>query len=478
VDFYAGHLVADAKGAAMLDDGVLHVWADRIILDLSSNRFIAAGNVTVSAAASDVPSAFGAALGIDLATHRGVLVAVAPAPASYSVDGAAFTAAGGSSAQAEPLALPDLQGELPFADADRAVAHLGADIRLSGAHVLVPGGKNVPLPSYVYTFGSNAGYAASNVAGSSEEVPLYFGSTRNAIDGAHFTYNSVTKLGLGLDHRIVDGDRAYDLFSVSPLTGPTKNANFTWQEQINRHASQTLNASSSSGIGSRWSYDLNDSVHRSFFDLSGGSSSLSNFETLAWQGAYEPLGAGWVGNLFTYHLRSEYGRAQSYGVPAIYDRAGEADLQTIPMQLDPSTSLTISVRWRQEFDNYPHRSFFADYGAQLQHKWNDFVTTTLSDDEIPQVDYYPSVNLGTRTYISTQFAQLSYSHGDALSFILGLNHAAGASAAPSAPFVQPWRAFLDVRFRVNPSLSLDLNRSYGFGYAGQRFSSLGFQILP
>ncbi|HYK53358.1 MAG TPA: hypothetical protein VEV38_07495, partial [Candidatus Eremiobacteraceae bacterium] len=48
VEFYAGHLVLDARGGATLDDGVLHVSADRIIVDLNHDRYVAAGNVHVS----------------------------------------------------------------------------------------------------------------------------------------------------------------------------------------------------------------------------------------------------------------------------------------------------------------------------------------------------------------------------------------------------------------------------------------------
>src|SRR5207253_2552028 len=81
---------------------------------------------------------------------------------------------------AEPLALADLEGEAPFARAAIATAHLGADVRLSSARVIVPGGKDVFIPSYVYTFSSEAGYSQSNVAGSGEDIPIYFGSTRDS----------------------------------------------------------------------------------------------------------------------------------------------------------------------------------------------------------------------------------------------------------------------------------------------------------
>jgi hypothetical protein len=480
VQFYAGHLVLEASGNATLDDGTLHVSADRIILDLSADRYVAAGNVQVRSATGPTLGR-GAALGIDLKTHKGTLVALASPPATYAIDGAAASSAGPSSPQAdrEPLALPDLESELPFAQAEQAVAHIGADVRLTSAHVLVPGGKDVPLPSYVYMFSSDPGYAASNLANSGEEVPIYYGSTRSSIDGAHFEYNPVTKVGLGLDHRIVDGNKAYDLFSVSPLNGPRRNANFTWQEQINGHTSQTLSAGSSTGSGSAWNYSLSDGVHRSYLQLFGNTGMFSNSATLVWQGQYEPLGTGWLVDLFDFHLRSEYGRSQAYsgGTSPLFHTTLESGIQSTAMVLNPSTSLSLAADWRGVAENSPHRQFIVDYSTQLQHRWNSFVTTTLSDDEFREVDYYPSVDF-LQLNENRLFGQLSYNHGNALAFTLGVEHQLGASAPDIGPFVQPWSASLDVRFRVSPSLSLDLNRSYGFGYLGQRFSSLGFQIFP
>lgn len=480
VDFYAGHLVLDAKGGAMLDDGIVHVTADRILVDLNKNHIVAAGDVTVTA--PRLMTAWverGVALGVDLESHAGTLVALGATPGTVPFNLAPITAGASPPPQLEPLALVDLEGETPFARAVAVVAHLGADVRLRSARVIVPGGKDVFIPSYVYTFSSDAGYSQSNVAGSSEDVPIFFGSTRDSVSGAHFTYNAITKVGVGLDHRIVDGDKGYDLFSVSPLNGPARTAAFTWQEQINSHASQNLSGVSSSGAGSRWNYDVNDGVHRSFFDLSGGTSLFGNGATLAWQGAYEPLGAGWLGNTFDFHLRSEYGRSQSYffGQPTLYHTAFESAVQAPSLLLDPSSSLSLQADWRQLFDNQPHREFGATYGATLAHRWNQFVTTSLSDFESPTVDYYPSFDTGTRSYTSQQIGSISYSHGEALGLSFYLTHTAIAST-PFPISDQPWSAFLDVRFRVSSSLALDISRSYGFGYNGQRFGPLGFQVFP
>lgn len=473
VEFYAGHLVLDCTGGATLDDGVLHVSANRIVVDLTNDRFVAAGDVSVAGA----QPMSGVALGVDLHTHRGVLIALSPAPLSYDVDGAAIHPQA-SSAAPQALPLPDLGSELPFVDAAEAVAHLGADVRLEEARVLVPGGRSVLLPSYVYVFSSETGYSASNVGGSGEDVPILYGSTRDSVDGAHFEYNPVTKVGIGLDHRIVDGDKAYDLFSISPIYGPFRNAAFTWQEQINAHASQTLNALAADRFGSSWTYNLIDGLHRSFFDLTGDSAPGGNNSALAWQGAYEPLGAGWL-SLFSYHLRTQYGREQLYGsgAPPLYSTSFEGALQTSPMSLDPSSSLSLSGDWRQTFDDLPHRQFAVTYGATLTHRWDPMLTTTLSDFEVPVSDRYPSLDEGTREYTSQQLGTVSYNHGDSLAFTLLVEHQA-AFSVPAGIGAQPWFTSLDVRFRVNSTLSLDLSRSYGFGFEGQRFGQLGVQIFP
>jgi hypothetical protein len=495
VEFYAGHLVLDARGGATLDDGVLHVTADRIIVDLNHDRYVAAGDVHIAAAATGAAQIqSGVALGIDLASHDGTLVSIAPSPATYTVSGPLVTQVEASPSPApssspapatettpapEPLALVDLEGEAPFASAAVATAHLGADVRLGAARVIVPGGRDVYLPSYVYTFSSEVGYSQSNVAGSAEDIPIYFGSTRDSITGAHFTYNAQTKVGIGLDHRIVDGDKAYDLFSISPLYGPVKDAEFTWHEQVNGHASQTLDGLTASGIGSVWRYGAIDSLHRSFLSLSASDALAGDFESLVWQGAYEPLGAGWLGDLFDYHVATEYGRSQSYGSGAtpIYDTTFDTLIQAPALVLDPSSSLSLQADWRQLFDDQPHRQFAATYSATFTHRWDAYLTTKLADSENPVVDVYPSFDAGTRTYVSAQVATINYNNGEPFSFGFGLMHEAALSAPPGI-MVQPWSASLDVRFRVSRSLAFDVSRSYSFGYLGQRLGSIGFQILP
>src|ERR1022692_3328285 len=88
VSFYAGHVVLDARGGARLDDGVLHVSADRIIVDLRANRYLAAGDVTAAPAFGSGTPVSGAAMSVDLTTHRGLFVSVVPTLSKSDVDGA------------------------------------------------------------------------------------------------------------------------------------------------------------------------------------------------------------------------------------------------------------------------------------------------------------------------------------------------------------------------------------------------------
>lgn len=475
--FYAGHLVLDAQGRAALDDGTLHVVADRIILDLAHDRYVAAGHVDVHGAHDASRVASGSALGIDLATHTGLLIALGSTTTTYAVRDASF-APGGKPTGLEPLALPDLEGEQALATAAEAVAHLDADVRLSAARVLVPGGQPVPLPSFVYTFSSEVGYSASNVAGNGEEIPFYYGSTRDSIDGAHLVYNPVSKVGLGFDHRVIDGDKAYDLFSVSPVNGPDKNAAFTWEEQIDPHASQLLDGTAAGGVGSLWEYSLNDSLHRSFVDVASDTAPGDNTSSIAWQGAYEPLGSGETGSLFQYHLRTEYERDQQYSAFApVYSTTFESGLQAPSLLLDRSSSLTLSSDWAYTSYDTPERFFVSTYFADVQHRWNDYLATSLSDTETGSDALYPSISVGDRSYLSSQFGTVSYSNGDAFGLTFTLQHQAESTVPPGGQ-AQPWFAFADIRFRVNANLSIDLNRGYGFGFEGERFGTLGLQILP
>ena len=293
IGFYPGHLILDGIGGAVLDDGVLRVHAQRIILDMRAQRYVAAGAVTVQAGTtSPSPTLYhGDALGVDLTTRQGVLVDTASTPSSEAVNGATIGGTATIASGAEPLALPDVGFEQPYARASAAVAHLGADVRLRNAHVIVPGGESIGFPSYVYSYASSPGYSNTNISTNGEDLPIYFGSTADSVQGMHLSYNTVTKIAFGLDSHFVS-PRSYVLVSGSPLIGPTKIFNLTWQDNITDHTTQTFNSSTTTGFGTANNYDLRDSIHRSFLELSGFGQPGTSGGQIAWQSFNQMFGGG------------------------------------------------------------------------------------------------------------------------------------------------------------------------------------------
>ena len=73
---------------------------------------------------------------------------------------------------------------------------------------------------------------------------------------------------------------------------------------------------------------------------------------------------------------------------------------------------------------------------------------------------------------------MNYDNGDPFALNLFAIHSTATTDNPNGAFAIPWSLFGTVRFRVSRSLSLQLSRSYFFGYNGQRFGALGLQILP
>jgi hypothetical protein len=504
VFFYAGHVVLDVRGGAHLDDGVLHVSADRILLDLRANRYVASGNVSASPAFGAGPPVGGAAMGVDLTTHRGLFVALTPAVSRTAVDGANVAAPlDPGSLPAEPLALPDVGNELPFAVAPRAVAHLGADVRLQRARVLVPGGRAVGLPSYVYTFSSDQGYNVTNIADSGEDVPIVFGSTRNSIQGAHFAYDQLVKLSLGLDEHIVDGQRSYVIASLAPLNGPHHIGNFLWVDDVNAHTTQTYAAGAANGAGVGQSYDLSDSVHRSYFDLGaqtfGGSGQSST--RLGWQGYDQQLSSTGLGSILYFHMRSEYGLGFSANTFApvpfgnkvvlpnrIWHTGLELYTTTSAFTIARGSSVTLSADYKSLHETLPHEQFAATYTASLSRVWNNELSTSISESFEPVHDGYPNRGSGVppaglppagyRTVFDSQQAAVFYTNPNGFSLRVNVNHDLAGTDNPSGISVEPWTLGADVRFRVSSSLSLDISRSYFIGPEGRRFGSIGIQVFP
>ncbi|MBV8172895.1 MAG: hypothetical protein JO219_13290 [Candidatus Eremiobacteraeota bacterium] len=501
VRFYASHLVLDANGGAYLDDGVVHVSAAHITVDLRAKRYLAIGDVTVSSAhalpasagsGTVVESAQGDVFGDELNTHHGLLVSLDEPPRRRVVSGGEIGGEPtGPSAAAEPLPVPDFGDETPFATAHRAVAHVGTDVRLTNVRVALPGARSLPLPSYVYTYSSDPGYAISNLAGASEDVPVYFGSTRDSVQGLHFIYRPDVKFALGFDDRIVDTTHAYVIASIAPIFGNEKTLNFSWQDRINSHTQQSLTSESIQGIGTINSYDVRDGVHRSFIELNGSQYHQNFGALLAWQGYDQALAQQGTLSDLVFHLRSEAGETHTpptFGyspfpsdifLPQWYSHlAFEGYLATKPLAVGPATTLTMSGDDRFSHDTLPHLQNFQTYALNLTQRMNRFVTLTGGIIDQPIRDDFPTLDASYASHFTTENASLQYNHNNEFAMLLTGSHATGSTQLPAGVVVTPWVVGADVRFRVYQGLTVELGRSYYFGFEGQRFGTITFQLFP
>lgn len=500
VRFFALHLLLDANGGAYLDDGVLHVSATHITLDLRAKRYLAVGNVVVTSAFTERAGAAGASattargdiFGENFEAHRGLLVALEEPPVRHIVEGGVIDGEPAPNApQAEPLSIPDFGGETPFATAKRAVAHVGADVRLTDAKVALPGARSLPLPSYVFTYSADPGYAISNLSGASEDVPLYFGSTRDSVQGLHFIYRPDIRFALGFDQRIVDSPRGYALASVSPLFGNQKTFNLTWQNRINAHTQQSLTSTTIQGLGTINFYDVRDGIQRSFLELTASQFHQSFGALLAWQSYDQAMAHQGVFSNLLFHLRSEVGTTHTPVTPGYspfppdiflpqwYQHVGfEGYVATRPLVLGPATTLTASADDRFSHDTLPHLQNFETYAMNLTQRVNRFVTVSGSIIDSPIQDRFPTLNAFYASHFTSESVTFQYNHGSVFSLFLSGSHGTGSTQLPAGVLVTPWVASGDVRFRVNRALSIELGRSYYFGFLGQRFGTLTFQLFP
>jgi hypothetical protein len=494
--FYASHLLLDAEGHAALDDGVLHVAADHISVDLRAKRYLAIGDVRVSQSDAVAPSvpccAQGDVFGNDFEARRGLLVALEPEPTRRLVEGGSIEGEPTAGVPlGEPLSVPDFGGEVAFATATRAVAHVGADVRLTNVKVLLPGARNAPLPSYVYAYSSDPGYVTSNLIGVSEDVPWYFGSTRNSVQGAHFIYRPSTGFGFGLDDRIVNGPKGYALGSFSPFIGPDKALNLTWQDQINGHTSSTLTSATIEGFGTANNYDIRDGIHRSYLEASGSQFHQDVGALFAWQSYDEAMAHAGMFSYLMFHLRSEVGTIHTpltlgyspfpsdiYLAQWVPHIAFEGYVATQPLALSQTTTLNASADDRFYHDTLPHLESVQIYSMNLNQRVNRYVTVGAGISDSPIHDGYPTLNASYASHFDSESASFSYNHERYFYLQLSGAHATGTTQLPAGFTVTPWSVSGDARFRVNRYLSVELGRSYFFGFEGLRFGTWTFQIFP
>ena len=141
-------------------------------------------------------------------------------------------------------------------------------------------------------------------------------------------------------------------------------------------------------------------------------------------------------------------------------------------------SLYGSADLRDETDTLPHRQVSQVYRLTLYTRWTKTITTNFSDSAAPLFDDYPSVNTIYHSRFNEQTLAVNYDNGDPFALLLTGFHTTAVTDNPAGESVTPWQVSASLRFRATRSLSIEVTRSYFFGFNGERFSGLGVQILP
>ena len=249
--------------------------------------------------------------------------------------------------------------------------------------------------------------------------------------------------------------------------------------------------STTTGVGTANAYDLRDSIHRSFLELSGFGQPDDSGGVFAWQSFDQYFGWSQSSSRPYYYLRTEYGgdhvAVQIPSAPfptdailpsTVWHTAAEGYLGTQTWDFGQNVSLYGSADFRGETDTLPHRQVSQIYRLTLYTRWTKTITTNFSDSAAPVFDDYPSVNTIYHSRINEQTLSLNYDNGDPFALLLNGIHATAATDNPNGEVVTPWEVSATLRFRATRSLSFEVTRSYFFGFNGQRYSGLGLQLLP
>ncbi|BDE07680.1 hypothetical protein WPS_29560 [Vulcanimicrobium alpinum] len=255
---------ATARAAAMLDGGTVVFFSDTLALvardgatlrladgtrcsadaayvDLKRNRAVCAGNARVVHGAASV-RADAVALELDgprvdlLDATDGVTRTTrdlrAPAPAE--IDG-------------ERFAFPDVDDRTAYIRSRRATIVPRANVRFTPAAFPTSVGA-VPVPSYLYTFATSAGFSASTLAGATFDQPYGLFGTPTALTSLHARWLQGPGGTLALQQQIAAGDAAYVTGAIdAPLRGNATTGISAYRRMGSRYTA-SFGASSQFGI--------------------------------------------------------------------------------------------------------------------------------------------------------------------------------------------------------------------------------------
>lgn len=495
-------LVARDGAALELADGT-RARADAAYVDLKTNRVVLAGHAHVARGAA---SAAADAIALELEGDR---VDVLDAASGVSRTTRALGAAVAAEFDAARFAFPDVDDRNAFIKSKHAKITPRADVRFTPASFPTSVG-GLPVPTYLYTYASGAGFAASSLSGATFDQPYGLWGSPTSLTALHARWDDGPGAALALQQQIVSGDDAYVSASIdAPFRGYAVRR-FTAYRRLG--ARYTASADGTATI-------YGSSEHAGLtaaFGAAGGaldyrhfSSGFSTFDA-SLRTPDRPLfgGATWRlkgivgfdalrGGLLTQLPDGRrYATVWRHGL----DLQVASPLVRAPLGATLSSTLGATRTWYAFPHHYDQLSTSVSASKQLlrnvmlfagyQGLWSSDVfpnaqalfypapaTPLLTPDGTPYYGY--TAFTGARTFRSQNVdLQFTPNRLSSTSFRLSVIHTADFPQFNG--FGRPqWEARADAKFRPFPNVGIDVGRVYDFAWGGTRWQPRwSFAITP
>ncbi|HET9393822.1 MAG TPA: hypothetical protein VFO29_09940 [Candidatus Rubrimentiphilum sp.] len=581
VEFYYDRFLVEADGNVRVrtSDGLV-AEGDTFSMDLKLNRFLLAGHVHVSNAAG---SQDGAAIADFMDFDRIYLVPLTRESQNATgipdrwtfVDGDFAHPAKGREMPGDTFYFPDLGQAKPYLIASSAVIGSKSFVRFSGGRFDAAEGAGVyiPVPTYYINFSSDQHLGDNSLAGANYDATWEFGGGANSISALHFRYDTINKTYLSFEQHF-SGRKAYAVFSVNPMTRPSKFWDLLLSDQPSKNMQirtftqlHTFQYGLSSPLESQQvtTIQATQALRGSYLQ---GSYRTENFSLLP-LGCY-PRTPGNFSDHCTvpFHPSDAWLSLQTFDRPLtsyfhgtrIYEHASAGfgyQHQIFISEANPGKALQnlggvdYTTIWQHQLElevfmpdlkfgpdlNVPTKYFAINASVDKQRLWNslphytdttqsrislskildqhwlsylDYTVRNVEDNygKLQSVEYpgftpvvngveYPGYQAfhGTATFRTLSLG-INYSNGGNFTFnFLARKHTDFPAPIPfffqfASPDVlgnftvqnflgqPPYDATAEVRMRINPHMSIDIQRTYYFNYSNLRWSpNFIFQVM-
>lgn len=498
---YANATLVAAAGRVVVRVGARTIEAAALRYDVSARLLTVSGSVRVSGRGDTLQ---GLAYRLDLDSDRAYLVRADPLPTTLELQHDDLASAVEAAAPPGTFEQIDLDGQRPYIRSRHAAIVPSGTIRMTPAEFPTSAGPALVLPTYLYTLVTDQNIAQSAGPGSSLDQPYnLFGST-NSLTAAHLRYEAQNGVTATLDTRLLDGNRAYAVASISPLRD--RRADIVAFQQLRPGLQQTLGATRtfSNYPATALNYRLQATDRVAIGSLS--ASAFNTFNRVEFGLATIPHD---VGRYFNYQLRTAYGRDHDlFGYPFANAFHSSFGGYVAPPGVTVAQT-TLGARYDYRLTAYDYgrqttsgsltlsggRRFARGVGLfarvvfdQENNRYRDVATAVralaLPDRARPYfapdgtlfAGFFAYAGLNTyRTYeLQTTFS--GRSNEDRTQITLTHTRDFPQSFGYGRP---PLTASIDVTRRITRTIRIELGRSYAFGWNGRHLSpQYSFAISP